>query len=193
LLALFAAPGARAQETATGDATDAEMADATPLDRAAALPAETPADIVEGTLAGRPITTLTDALRYAYWTSPVLLAQRSSTQSSAWGVAQARAAYGPKLDYALTYGWTKDRFEIAKGVFLRRSGWTSTATAVLTQPLFTFGRAFANERGTRAQAAYQLAVLRSTEQQALLDAVDAFVGLRRTAPPWPSRPTTWPR
>lgn len=180
LLALFAAPGARGQETATGDAPDAETADTSPLDRAAALPAETPADIVQGALAGRPITTLTDALRYAYWTSPVLLAQRSSTQSSAWGVAQARAAYGPKLDYALTYGWTKDRFEIANGVFLRRSGWTSTATAVLTQPLFTFGRAFANERGTRAQAAYQLAVLRSTEQQALLDAVDAFVGLRRT-------------
>jgi TolC family type I secretion outer membrane protein len=95
-------------------------------------------------------------------------------------VAQARAAYGPKLDYALTYGWTKDRFEIAKGAYLSRRGWTSTATAVLTQPLFSFGRSFANERGARAQASYQRAVLRSAEQQALLDAVDAFVGLRRT-------------
>lgn len=160
-------PTARAQE-------------AVDIDRTAGLPPETPADIAEGALSGRPVSTLTDALRYAYWTSPALLAQRSTTQSSAWGVAQARAAYGPKLDYALTYGWTRDRFEIAKGVFLGRSGWTSTATAVLTQPLFSFGRSFANERGARAQAAYQQAVLQSAEQQALLDAADAFVGLRRT-------------
>ncbi|NKJ43844.1 TolC family type I secretion outer membrane protein [Novosphingobium sp. SG720] len=172
ILALLATPAAHAQ-----DATQDE--DAAPA-YAPELPADTPADIVEGAAAGRPVTTLADALRYAYWTSPTLLAQRSSAQSSDWGVAQARAAYGPKLDYALTYGWTKDRFEIAKGVYLGRRGWTSTATAVLTQPLFSFGRSFANERGARAQASYQRAVLHSAEQQALLDAVDAFVGLRRT-------------
>ncbi|WP_218847381.1 TolC family protein [Sphingomonas sp. R3G8C] len=172
VLALLATPAAHAQDAAQDE-------DAAPA-YAPELPADTPADIVEGAAAGRPVTTLADALRYAYWTSPTLLAQRSSAQSSDWGVAQARAAYGPKLDYALTYGWTKDRFEIAKGVYLGRRGWTSTATAVLTQPLFSFGRSFANERGARAQASYQRAVLHSAEQQALLDAVDAFVGLRRT-------------
>jgi outer membrane protein TolC len=131
-------------------------------------------------------------LRYAYWTSPVLLAQRQRAQQR-WGVAQARAAYGPKLDYSLTYGWTRTASRSPRACSSSASGWTSTATAVLTQPLFTFGRAFASERAARAQAAYQLAVLRSTEQQALFDALDAFVGLRRTRTPWPSRPTTLPR
>ena len=174
LAALLWLAGSQAQAQDTGTADDDRFAG-----EAGGLPAETPADIVEGATRGQPVATLSDALRYAYWTSPALLAQRSTSQGSAWGVAQARAAYGPKLDYALTYGWTQDRFEIAKGVYLGRRGWTSTATAVLTQPLFSFGRSFANERGARAQAAYQGAVLRSAEQQALLDAVDAFVGLRR--------------
>jgi len=144
------------------------------------LPEETPPDIVARAQAGTPVTTLGDALRFAYWTAPAALAQRASAQGSAWGVAQARAAYGPRLDYAVTYGWAQDRFELSKGVFLARRGWTSTATAVLTQPLFSFGRSFASERAARAQAAYQRAVLRSTEQQVLYDAVNAFVGVRRT-------------
>lgn len=144
------------------------------------LPEETPADVVEGARAGTPIASLAEALRYAYWTSPVLLAQRSTARGSAYSVAQARTAYGPKLDYAVTYGWTYDRYELTKGFYVARRGWTSTFTAVLTQPLFTFGRSFSTERAARAQAAYQRAVLRSTEQQALLDAVSAYVGLRRT-------------
>ena len=151
-----------------------------PLSFTPDLPADTPADIAQGARQGQPVTSLGEALRYAYWTSPAVLAQRSGARSSDWGVAQARSAYGPHLDYSLTYGWTRDNYEIAPANFLKRHGWTSTATAILTQPLFTFGRTFASERAARAQAAYQRAVLRSTEQQALFDALDAYVSLRRT-------------
>jgi outer membrane protein TolC len=121
-----------------------------------------------------------------------VLAQRSGARSSDWGVAQARSAYGPHLDYSLTYGWTRDNYEIAPANFLKRHGWTSTATAILTQPLFTFGRTFASN-ARRARRPPINAVLRSTEQQALFDALDAYVSLRRTRTGWASRQTTLPR
>jgi len=143
------------------------------------VPDDAPAEVREAFLTGAPVTSLDQALTFAYWTSPAVLAQRDTARSAAWGVAQARSAYGPHLDYALTYGWTRDRFELSKGIFIAREGWSSTATAVLTQPLFTFGRQFASERGASAQAAYQRAVARSASQQALYDAIDAYVSLRR--------------
>lgn len=143
------------------------------------VPDDAPAEVREAFRTGEPVTSLDQALTLAYWTSPSVLAQRDTARSAAWGVAQARSAYGPHLDYALTYGWTRDRFELTKGIFIAREGWSSTATAVLTQPLFTFGRQFASERGASAQAAYQRAVARSASQQALYDAIDAYVSLRR--------------
>ncbi len=161
---------------ATDDGTDAEA------DRIAVrpeLPEETPADVAELALAGAPVTSLTDALRLAYWTSPTLLAQRSTVKSYDYRIAQARANYGPKLTYSLATSWQHDRFDQRAGLPLSLSGWTTTASAVLTQPLFTFGRNAAQERTSQAQLDFQKQVLRSTEQQALLDAITAYIGVLR--------------
>lgn len=144
------------------------------------LPEETPVDVAEQATSGKPVTSLTDALRLAYWTAPSLLAQRATVKGSDYRIAQARAGYGPKLNYSLSSNWQEDKFEQLLGRPPRvLSGWTTSAQAILTQPLFTFGRNASQERNARAQFDFQLQVLRSTEQQALLDAITAYIGLLR--------------
>jgi outer membrane protein len=143
------------------------------------LPAETPADITERAANGAPVTSLTDALRLAYWTSPLLLAQRSTVRSYDYRIAQARANYGPKLNYSLATTFQSDRFEQRRGLPVALSGWTTAASAVLTQPIFTFGRNASQERNSAAQLEFQRQVLRSTEQQALLDAITSYIGVLR--------------
>jgi outer membrane protein len=144
------------------------------------LPEETPADVAEHSSAGTPVTTLTEALRLAYWTAPGLLAQRATVKGTDYRVTQARAAFGPRLNYSLATTIQRDSFDQRAGrpplVF---SGWTTTASAVLTQPLFTFGRNAAQERNSLAQLDFQKQVLRSSEQQALLDAITAYIGVLR--------------
>ncbi|WP_298191404.1 TolC family outer membrane protein [Novosphingobium sp.] len=158
---------------------DSAVSDADRIALRPELPEETPADVAERAANGAPVTTLTDALRLAYWTSPSLLAQRSTVKASDYRIAQARANYGPKLNYSLALTWQRDSFERFRGGSSIAQGWTTTASAILTQPLFTFGRNVSQERSSRAQFDFQRQVLRSTEQQALLDAITAYIGVLR--------------
>ncbi|MDF8335526.1 TolC family protein, partial [Novosphingobium cyanobacteriorum] len=157
------------------------------------LPPETPADIAQLAQGGAPVTALTDALRLAYWTSPAVLAQRSAVTSTDYSVTQARANFGPKFDYQLTDTYQRESLEpqrCAPGtppIFCprpgtrssERKGFSTTVSAVLNQPLFTFGRSFASERFAVAQRNFQAQVLRSTEIQALFEAIASYVGLLR--------------
>ena len=165
-----------------GDFRSDDADDSTEADRIAVrpeLPEGTPAEVVELAASGAPVTSLTDALRLAYWTSPTLLAQRATVRSADYRIAEARANYGPKLNYSLATTYQSDRFDQRRGPALNLSGWTTTASAVLTQPLFTFGRNASQERSSQAQLEFQRQVLRSTEQQALLDAISAYIGVLR--------------
>lgn len=177
-------PDDLAADSASAGAPPAESAEdreARRMALAVALPEETPADVAQLAQSGAPVTTLPDALRLAYWTAPELLAQRASLKGVDYRVPQARAAYGPKLDYQLSQTYVRDDkdafgFFVPKGIY---HGFSNSAAAVLTQPLFTFGRNFAQERYALAQRGYQAQALRSVEQQALLDALSAYVGLLR--------------
>ncbi|WP_421848453.1 TolC family protein [Novosphingobium sp.] len=164
---------------AADDTTDSTVPEADRIAVRPELPAETPADVAERAASGAPVTSLTEALRLAYWTSPALLAQRATVKSYDYRVVQARANYGPKLDYSLAAQWQYDRFQQRLGPAIALSGWSTTASAILTQPLFTFGRNASQERNSRAQLDFQRQVLRSTEQQALLDAITAYIGVLR--------------
>ena len=167
------------RDDAGDDGRDAAVSEAERIALRPELPEGTPADVVEHANTGAPVTSLTDALRLAYWTSPTLLAQRATVKSYDYRVAQARAGYGPKLNYSTALTWQRDSFEQRRGRSIALSGWTSTASAVLTQPLFTFGRNASQERSSNAQLEFQKQVLRSTEQQALLDAITAYIGVLR--------------
>ena len=165
-----------------GDPENVSYAEAYAADRLAMrpeLPEGTPADIAESAMNGAPVSSLTDALRLAYWTSPPLLAQRATVKSFDYRLTQSRANYGPKLNYSLGTTWQRDSFEQRRGRSVAISGWTTSASAVLTQPLFTFGRNASQERNAAAQIDFQKQVLRSTEQQALLDAIAAYIGVLR--------------
>ncbi|MBX9884405.1 MAG: TolC family protein [Novosphingobium sp.] len=161
------------------DAGDSALSDADRIALRPELPEGTPAEVVEQASSGTPVTSLTDALRLAYWTSPTLLAQRSTVKSYDYRIAQARASYGPRLTYSLAATWQSDSFDRLSGSPFTQRGWTTAASVILTQPLFTFGRNAAQERNSRAQLEFQQQVLRSTEQQALLDAISAYIGVLR--------------
>ncbi|NML95684.1 TolC family outer membrane protein [Novosphingobium sp. TW-4] len=160
-------------------ASETAAASDTPLALAPALPDDTPLDIERQAQSGAPVTNMADALGLAYWTNPTLLAQRSALKSVDYRVPQARAAYGPKLNFELTYGITRSGTRTPGKAWSDGTSRSATATAILTQPLFTFGRNAAGERYAMAQLEYQREVLRSAEQQALLDAIVAYIGLLR--------------
>lgn len=166
-------------ETDTADGGDNPVDTAERIGVQIDLPDGTPTDVAEKAAIGAPVATLTEAMRLAYWTSPALLAQRATVMSNDYRIPQARANYGPKLNYNLATVWQRDNLEQRSGPAVALSGWTTSASAVLTQPLFTFGRNASQERNAEAQIAFQRQVLRSTEQQALLDAISAYIGVLR--------------
>ncbi len=150
------------------------------------LPPETPAEIRTAATSDTPVADWSIAMALAYWTSPAVLAQRALVKSYDYRIPEARAAYGPQLDYQLMLGWQRDRDDpsaiqrqlgqltptISRGV-------SNSALAVLTMPLFTFGRNAAAERNAAAQRGFQKQLLRQTEQTAFYDAVAAYTGLIR--------------
>jgi outer membrane protein len=142
------------------------------------LPSGTPGEQVERD-AAQPITTLPEALERSYWTNPQLLSERAQTRSVDYRLPQARGQYGPQLQYSFAYGYQQDDIDLTTTNSMVRAGWATTATAVLTQPVFTFGRLRANEDTARAQIAFQRASLRATEQQTLLQSINAYASVLR--------------
>lgn len=149
------------------------------LKRSPSLPQGTPAEFSDPAAASRPVTNLAEAITRAYWTNPTLVAQRSTLEAADYRVPQARAGYGPRLEGTATYGWQQDRYDQTLGGTFRENGWSTTAQAILTQPIYTFGRNFASERTALAWRDYQHEVLRSTDQQAMADAISAYVSVVR--------------
>lgn len=138
-----------------------------------------PVDVPQTLEVSSPVTNLEAALDRAYWTNPSLLAERARLEGVDFRLPQARARSGPQLSFEASYGFRRDNIEQLTGGYLPRSGWAPSASAILTQPLFTFGRNAAAERSASAQIDYQRAVVRATEQQVLLQAVSAYVAVRR--------------
>jgi outer membrane protein len=152
----------------------------------AVLPPETPSAIREAALSATPVGDWGMALELAYWTSPAVLAQRATVKSYDYRIPEARAAYGLQLNYQLMEAWQRDRDnptalqqQLGQITPAASWGWSNSAMAVLTMPLFTFGRNFSAERSAAAQRAYQKQVLRQAEQQAFYDAIAAYAGLIR--------------
>lgn len=145
-----------------------------------------PAAFVAGTAAANEsapgqASTLAQAIAYSYANSPQLLAERAANRSADFGLPAARAGYGPRLDASATYAFTRDRFEDFPGYWTGMQGWTNTASLVLSQPLFTFGRNRAAEGGALASVEYRRAALELAQNQLMLDVVSAYVGVLREA------------
>lgn len=143
------------------------------------LPKGTPPGFDGAEAARQPVGSLVDALDRTYWTSPKLLAERARLRATDYRVPQARSLYGPRLIYQASYGYQRDNFELPAGGYIAQSGWSSVASAILTQPLYTFGRNAAAEQAAVAQVSFQRSVLRYTEQQAIYEAISAYASVLR--------------
>lgn len=128
-----------------------------------------------------PVRSLTEAITLAYRTNPNLLAARAQARSADYRIPQARSAYGPSVTATGSYSFTRTRVEVIPGTFAGAQGWSTTAAAVLNQPVFTFGRNAAAEAGAVATAQFQRDSLRVIEAQTLNQVVTAYVSVLRDA------------
>lgn len=126
-----------------------------------------------------PVTNLGDAIALAYKNNPLLLSARAQTRSADYGVPVARSAYGPSLTVTMADTFTRTKEELLAGLWVGARGWAYTASAVLSQPLLTFGRNAANEQAAIAAVEYQREALRLTEMQVLGNVVAAYIAVRR--------------
>ncbi len=126
-------------------------------------------------------TNLAQAIAYSYETNPQLLSGRASTRSADYLYPAARAAYGPRIDASASYIFARDRFEDFPGIYSGAQGFTSTASLIISQPLFTFGRNKAAERDALSNIEYRREVLRLTQNDVLLGVVAGYIGVLREA------------
>lgn len=126
-----------------------------------------------------PVSALNEAILRAYWHNPEVLAERARKRSADFRLPQARAQYGPQVDYQFGYSYRRDRIELQPDRFRSASGWTSTISAIIDQPLLTFGRLAANERRAQAEIGFERSTLEYTEQQIIFAAIEAYVAVIR--------------
>ena len=126
-----------------------------------------------------PVAGLEEAIRRAYWHNPRVLAERARKRSTDFRLPQARALYGPRIDYQFEYGYRRDRIELLPDRFRTASGWTGTVSAIVDQPLLTFGRLAANERRAQAEIGFERETLRFVEQETIFAAIEAYVAVLR--------------
>jgi TolC family type I secretion outer membrane protein len=128
-----------------------------------------------------PVRTLAEAITRAYRTNPQLLAARATARAADFRIPEARSAYGPTLSANAAYTFTRTRTEVLPRTFVGAQGWTSTASLVLNQPIFTFGRNAAAEAGAVATSEYQRNALRVTEAEVIDGVVEVYVSVLRDA------------
>jgi TolC family type I secretion outer membrane protein len=134
----------------------------------------------DGTASTPEIHSLVDALRQAYLTSPSVLAERLRKRADEFGVAAAGSKFGPTISYEVRNGFESDNTQdTLLGQWHQQSGWSSLASAILSQPIYTFGRNSADLKTARAQSDYSRASLQASEQSLLLDTITAYAAVIR--------------
>jgi TolC family type I secretion outer membrane protein len=126
------------------------------------------------------VDTFADAIALAYARNPGLLAERATARATDNRLPAARGAYGPRLDLQGFQAFQQDRTELPLPLgWTRNQGWTTTAQAVISQPVFTFGRLRSAEEEARAQIDFAHANLRFTESDVLFNTISAYVAVQR--------------
>lgn len=122
--------------------------------------------------AGAGSESLADALASAYADNPTLNAQRASLRATDEGVPQALSGYRPTVSAGASAGVVS-----YSGNGIALNGSPTGVSITITQPIFT---GFRTTNGVKAADSAVLAareVLRTTEQNTLLSAVEAFMNL----------------
>ncbi len=126
--------------------------------------------------------TIEDALAAAFATNPNLEEARLGVSAAREDRTQARSAYLPALGAAGSYGYEEYQLE-SQGFFGPQTQELeldpTNVSAQLTQQLYTGGRRRGQSRLASATIDGARQALRSTEQQVLLSAVEAYLSVRR--------------
>lgn len=125
------------------------------------------------------VETLAEAIVRVYANDPTLLAERATLRAIDNRYPQARSAYGPTLDVRATADYQRDRVQTTPTRTRADEGFSSTATAILSLPLYTFGRNEAGVQTALGQIAFQRDSLRLREAQVLQTAINSYVGVQR--------------
>lgn len=125
------------------------------------------------------IRTLAQALERVYSTDPTLLSERASLRAVDNRYPQARSAFGPTLTVQASADYQRDRAQLTPSFARPQEGFSTTATAILNLPLYTFGRNEAQVQTALAQIAFQRDTLRLREAQIMLQAISSYVGVQR--------------
>lgn len=127
--------------------------------------------------------TLPQALTSAYQSNPTLQAARAQARSADEGMVQARSGFLPRVtaNGSYTDRTVKTRTEVAPGTVVgsKTSLEPSAYGVQAVQPVFTGGRLIAQTRQAAASIELNQAALRATEQGVLLQAIAAYVDVRR--------------
>ncbi|WP_397575929.1 TolC family protein [Sphingorhabdus sp.] len=128
---------------------------------------------------GKQVTHLEEALTRAYDENPNLLAQRGILRSTDALYPVARSAYGPQISIEARQRFARDRSQFLNQNWSAIEGFSSTASLIFTQPLFSFGRRFASEQSAIARIEFGRNQLRLVEAQTMLTVIEGFLFLAR--------------
>lgn len=128
--------------------------------------------------------TLLDAIQMAYQTNPTLRSQQAKLRATDEGVAQAKAGYGPQINFNGQVNNETAHVNLPPGPFLpassaNYSATTGSASIAGTQPLFTSGSVHAQVQAAKAEVGAGRQDLRSAESQLILNVVTAYEDVRR--------------
>lgn len=130
------------------------------------------------------VRTLRNAMSAAYSPNPILLGARAQVRVVDDGVTQALSGWRPVVVGSSNVGYANGSTTSA----IKSNGFstlsrspgertTNQAQVALTQPLYTGGATTARTRAAENRVDAQRSRLFAAEQQALLDTVNAFVGV----------------
>lgn len=129
--------------------------------------------------AAKPVQSIEEAIALAYETNPTLLAQRATLRSTDALYPGARAAYGPQVQLQGQHAFAWDRVESLPGSWQGANGFSSTATLIFNQPVFSLGRRAASEGSALAQIALGRNQLRLVEAQTMFSVITDYVSVIR--------------
>jgi len=130
--------------------------------------------------------TLADAISLAYRSNPTIQSGRYDLRATNEDVVQARSELRPTANLEVTGGYDRTvegRVTAESNPFSPTATGTNNVQAqvVVTQPLYTGGRATADRRTAEATVRAGRETLRSTEGDLLLNVVTAYLDVRRYA------------
>ena len=134
-----------------------------------------------GVAAVRPAAsqTLPEALALAYANNPTLQAARAQLRAVDENVPQALAGWRPTVQMGGSVGTVDSETQLRRGATNSTNRDPTTLNASVTQPLYRGGRTVSSTSRAENQVLAQRARLLATEQQVLLDAVNAYVAVIR--------------